>query len=170
LKNKLILSLIITTILVLVVSFSFANASQVESVTVNPGQQQMLTFNLSSGQKFTGSLSISGGSGNDVNFWITDPQGTTILNRGRVSQGTPFEFTAQSSGAYTLHFDNSFSVFSSKVVELTYDIGLPTIGGIDLRLLLTIIGVIVILLFVIIALAVALNRRKKHQEQVNHHP
>lgn len=160
-KNKLILSPGITTILVLVVSFSFANASQVESVTVNPMQQQMLTFNLSSAQRFTGSLSISGGSGNDVNFWVTDPQGTTILNQGRVSQGTTFEFTAESSGAYTLHFDNSFSLLSSKVVVLTYDVSLPTVGGIDLGLLLTIIGVIVILLFVIVALAVALNRRKK---------
>lgn len=94
-------------------------------------------------------------------FWITDPQGTTILNQSRVSQGTTFEFTAQSSGAYTLHFDNSFSIISSKTVIYTYDVNLPTVFGIDLGLLLIIIVVVVILLIAIVALAVALSHKKR---------
>lgn len=150
----------ITLILLSVVAFS-VKASSVESVEVSPLTQQMLVFNLQTGQKFTGSLSISGGSGNDINFWITDPQGATILNLGRVSQGTSFDFTAQSSGAYTLYFDNSFSLLSSKTVSVTYDIGLPSVLGIDFGQFLIIIVVIVALLFVIVALAVALNRRKR---------
>jgi hypothetical protein len=127
---------------------------------VSAGQIETVSFNLDTGQQFTGSLAITGGSGNDINFYVTNPQGATILNDGRVSQGTPFQFTAQSSGAYTLHFDNSFSILSSKEVVLTYNVSLPTIAGINFELFLTIIAVVFILVIVIVILAVRLNRRK----------
>jgi hypothetical protein len=167
LKNKLLLTLGITVILLSVVAFSFVNASNVETVQVGALSEQMLIFNLKTGQKFTGSLAISGGSGNDIDFWITDPQGTTVLNLGRVSQGRSFDFTAQASGAYTFHFSNSFSLLSSKTVNLTYDVGLPSIFGIDAGQLLIIIGVVVILLLV--ALAILLNRRKR-MSKINQPP
>jgi hypothetical protein len=160
-KGKFLLILGIATTLLSVVAFSFVKASSVETVQVGALSEQMLIFNLSNGQKFTGSLAISGGSGNDIDFWITEPQGTTILNLGRVSQGRSFDFTAQASGAYTFHFSNGFSLISSKTVSLTYDVGLPSIFGIDLGQFLIIIGVVVILLVVIVALVVALNRRKR---------
>jgi hypothetical protein len=164
-EKKAILSLGTMIILLSVVAFS-VKASSVESVEVSPLTEQMLVFNLQTGQKFTGSLSISGSSGNDINFWITDPQGTTILNLGTVSQGTSFDFTPQASGAYTFYFDNSFPLrtgrlLSSKTVRLTYDIGLPSINGSDIRQLLITIIVAVILLIVIVALAVALSHKKR---------
>ncbi len=96
--------------------------SQVQQFSVDPGYSLLWTANLSEGDKFSGSFSISGGSGNDINFWITDPTGGVILNQGRISQGTSFAFTAATSGGYVLHFDNSFSLFSGKAVTLTYDI------------------------------------------------
>jgi hypothetical protein len=163
LKNKFFLTLGITVILLSVVAFS-VNASNVETVQVGALSEQMLIFNLKTGQRFTGSLAISGGSSNDIDFWIADPQGTIILNLGRVSQGRSFDFTAQASGAYTFHFGNSFSLLSSKTVSLTYDIGLPSVFGFDIGQLLIIIGVVVILLIAIVALAVALHRRKRTVE------
>ena len=122
-------SLSALVLLFILFGFLTVNASQVQSIQVSPGYEQTLTYNLSSGQTFSGSISISGGSGNDVNFWVTNPQGASILNYGKVSGGTSFEFTAQSSGAYTLHFDNSFSIISSKSVYLTYDVTSPKVGG-----------------------------------------
>jgi hypothetical protein len=119
----------------------------------------MLTFNLDSGDEFSGSLSISGGGGNDIDFWVTDPQGTTILNKGRVSQGTTFEFTAQMSGAYTLYFGNTFSLFSSKTVSLSYDVSTPTLGSTDIGSLWIIIGIIIIVI-AIAGLAIGLSWRK----------
>lgn len=160
-SERKILSFCIMAILSLTVAFSLVKASSVETVQVGPLSEQMLTFNLQTGQKFTGSLAISGGSGEDIDFRVVDPSGATIVNLGRVSHGATFEFTAQESGAYILHFDNTFSLLSSKTVNLTYDIGLPSVLGIDFGQFLIIIGVIVILLFVIVALAVALNRRKR---------
>lgn len=159
-----VLSLGTITILFLVIACSVVNASRVEVLQVDPLTTRMLIFNLNSGQKFTGSLAISGGSGNDIDFWVTDPQGTKVLDLGKVSQGRTFEFVAQSSGAYTFHFGNTFSWFTSKTVNLTYDVGLPTVGGVDLGLLSIIIGVVVILLIVILILGVMLYRRKSRSK------
>jgi hypothetical protein len=160
LGNKLKLKLVLlAAALFITITFSIANASQVEIVQVSPLTQKTLTFNLNNEDKFTGSLSISGGGGNDIDFWVTDPQGTTILNQGRVSQGTTFEFTAQMSGGYTLHFGNTFSLFSSKTVNLSYDVSTPILGGTGFGFLLMIIGIIVIVI-VVVGLTVGFGRRK----------
>ena len=76
---------------------------------------------------------------------------------GRIGQGTTFEFTAQESGAYTFHFDNTFSLISSKTVTLSYDISRPSPLGIDMP---TIIGVLLIGIGIIIGLGFLLHRRK----------
>jgi hypothetical protein len=161
LKSKSVSVFVIAVFLMFV--FGVAFASQVDTTTVNPVSEATLTFNLASGQTFSGSLSISGGSGNDINFHVTNPQGVTIVNLGRVSGGTSFSFTAESAGAYTLHFDNSFSLFSSKTVVTTYDVSSPKIGGIDSTILLVIVGVVFIALVAIVSLAVVSARRKNVQ-------
>jgi hypothetical protein len=159
LERKLFHAVGITAFLFLIFVTTFGKASQVEVVQVDPLTQKMLTFNLNDGQKFTGSLAVSGGSGNDIDFWVTDPQGTTILNLGRVSQGKTFEFTAQVSGAYTFHFSNTFSLLSSKTVSLSYDISNPIFGGIDFNLLLITIAAIILAIALVI-LAIVLSHRK----------
>ena len=123
-NSKLLLSLLIA-ILLSAVAFSSAKASEVKTIQVGPGYDQMITLNVSAWQKFTGSLAISGGSGNDIDFWVADPQGTIILDLERVSQGKSFEFNTQVSGDYTFHFSNTFSLISSKIVSLTYDVSIP---------------------------------------------
>ena len=164
--NKVIvraLGVVIILVLVLAVVLYFISTPQTGNVSIGPGQIELTYFHiftLTSAQ-VTGSLTISGGSGNDINFWVTNPQGTTILNDGRVSQGTSFEFTAQSSGAYTLHFDNSFSTVSTKTVSYTLHISLPTLFGIPLWVVLIYIAVILILIIVVVALAVALSHKKR---------
>jgi len=159
--DRKIVALIIVTCLAFSVSFVYA--SQVKTVQVGALQEQMIAFNLGNGDKFSGSLSITGGGGNDIDFSVTDPQGTTIVGLGRVSQGRSFEFTAQQSGAYTLHFDNDFSIFSSKTITLSYDITRPILGGLgggvaDNSLML-IIGAIAIIA-VVVVLVVVLTKRK----------
>lgn len=99
---------------------SFVQAVQTENVNVDVLSSRALVFIFSEKVDFRGSFSVSGGSGNTIDFYVTDPDGNRIVNLGRVSQ-EEFEFTTQNSGAYTLYFDNSFSWFSSKVVTLSYD-------------------------------------------------
>ena len=95
-------------------------------------------------------MSITGGSGNDLNFWVTDPTGGVVLNQGRVSQGTRFAFTASTAGGYTLHFDNSFSLFSGKLVTLTYDIALSVVTNLTILVLGAVAGALVVGLLVFV--------------------
>ena len=127
-----IYGLIVISLLSIITSleiFRMSEAAQVETVDVSPGYIQTIVFNLEKGDKFKGSLSVAGGSGNDVNFMVKDPDGDPIIPDRRVAEGWNFEFNANSNGAYTLYFDNSFSVFSSKQVSISYDIEKPALGG-----------------------------------------
>ncbi|MCW4005856.1 MAG: emp24/gp25L/p24 family protein [Candidatus Bathyarchaeota archaeon] len=133
-----------------------AFAEETESVTVDPLSEQVLVFNLDEGVKFSGSLAISGGN-NDIDFWVTNPEGQTILDLGRVSDGKSFNFTADKSGAFSFHFNNDFSVLSSKVVTLSYNIDLLSAVTSLPDFWLILIGALIII--VIAAVAFALRKR-----------
>jgi hypothetical protein len=109
-----------------------AHGSELQQFSLAPSSVVVWPVNLNQGDQLSGSLSITGGSGNDINFWITDPSGGPVVNQGRVSQGTSFAFTASASGGYTFHFDNSYSLFSGKVVTLTYNIASSVVTSLTL--------------------------------------
>lgn len=90
-----------------------------QTFTVAPNQIQSVFIPVNAGDRLTGSFSIQGGSGNDINFSVKDPLAHVILNQGRVSQNWQFDFVCSSTGSYEICFDNSFSTFSNKVVDLT---------------------------------------------------
>jgi hypothetical protein len=98
------------------------NAATAQNCNAPAGSQCTLTFNLNNGDKVSGSVQITGGGANDVNFFVTNPSGAQIYNAGRVNSGTSFSFTADASGAYILHFDNGFSLLSAKQVTVSYDV------------------------------------------------
>jgi hypothetical protein len=123
-------------------------------------------LNLSSGDQVTGSFSAIGGTGNDVNFWITSPSGATIYNAGRVSGGTSFSISATQAGAYTLHFDNSFSIISSKQVTVNYNVTPTLISGASLSTSYLILGAGLVILLVLILIAVTRSRRRKNIRSV----
>lgn len=145
---------------------SFAKASDIEVVSISPMTTRILTFNLNQGQRFSGSLSISGGSGNDIDFWVTNPVGVTILGLGRVSQGRQFAFTADRDGGYALHFGNTFSLISTKTVTLIYDVAYdliaPTVLGISPYSLLAIVLATVIIVVGVLVI-VRISRKDKQK-------
>ena len=112
----------IVTGLFLLFIISCVKAVEVESVTVKPGEREIVSFNLDAGERFKGSFIVSGG-GNDIDFLILGPPPNydTIVNLGRASQEAEFEFTAFESGAYLLYFKNYFSS-EAKTIELSYEI------------------------------------------------
>lgn len=120
-------------------------------------------MNLDQGDTVTGSISVSGGLGDAIDFWVTDPAGAQVLDFGRVSGGTEFSFSADRSGAYSLHFENGFSSTSSKTVTVTYTLekrvapGLG-IGPSDSSFIVFV--VIVVVIVVVVAMAVAMLRGK----------
>ena len=148
-KTKLFVPLIFVILLVAMISCVRAGT---ETFTVSPLQEVVRTAGLSEGDKVSGSITVSGGTGNDIDFHVTDPNGNTILRYDRATQ-TSFSFTASTTGTYTMHFDNSFSIFSSKSVTLDHTITKAILGlAPELFFLLVIIIVIIIVAVVAFAL------------------
>jgi hypothetical protein len=142
-------------VILLIAMVSCAKAGT-ETFTVPAWQEVVRTAGLSEGDKVSGSITVSGGGGNDINFYVTDPNGNTILRYDRATQ-TSFSFTATTTGTYTMHFDNSFSIFSSKSVTLDYTVTEAILGLAPefFYLLVIIIGVVIVAI-----VALALKKRK----------
>ncbi|MBI4330610.1 MAG: protein kinase [Chloroflexi bacterium] len=92
--------------------------SKEAALTVSPGKSGAYFVSVDSGDRLTGTFTISGGSGNDISFLIKDPTGNTVLTVGRVSTNWQFDFVCLFTGSYQLVFDNSFSSVSNKAVNL----------------------------------------------------
>jgi ribosomal protein L40E len=150
---------------------TLVSAAQVESFTVGPLQRYSLIMNLDAGDRVWGSVSVSGGSGNDIDFRVTDPVGAVIRNYGRVRYGASFDFTASREGAYTLIFDNTFSIFSSKQISVTYNVEAPFIppitgaGGSSTWLVL-----ILALVIIIVAVAAVESGKERRKAAVTTTP
>ena len=148
-KTKLFVPLIFVILLVAMIGCVRAGTT---TFTVPPLQEFVSTAGLSEGDKVSGSITVSGGTDNDIDFYVTDSNGNTILRYNRVTQ-TSFSFTASTTGTYTMHFDNSFSIFSSKSVTLGYTVSKAILGlAPELFFLLVIIIVIIIVAVVAFAL------------------
>ena len=161
-EEKAIQIKVITAIVLLLsITISYVSATETEVLMVGPYTERILIISLDENCKFVGSLSISGGD-NDINFWVTNPTGNAIVNLGRVSQEATFEFTAQQTGDYTLHFDNSFSLQSPKTVSLSYEVTSPSIFNNPIFILL-------IAIIVIIVMAVSVLYIKKQKRKVKRH-
>ncbi len=140
----------------LVATFSFLLLSLIvlayadETFTVPPSWQTTRAVSLKEGDSVTGSITVSGGSGNDINLYVTDPNGNTILRYNRATR-TSFSFSASMTGTYKMHFDNSFSIISSKSVTLDYSVK-TSILGIPQDMFLRLVGAIVIIGIVVVLL------------------
>lgn len=106
------------------------------SIKVNPLSQSSYSFSVPNAvlnPVISGSFSVSGGSGNDINVYIMSSQdysswknGNQVYpnyNSGRVSSGN-INLQLSPGQAYYIIFDNTFSLISSKTVSgqitLTY--------------------------------------------------
>lgn len=102
--------------------------SVVSSFSISAGNVKNLPISLTTGQRVTGSLAISGGS-DDIDFWVENPSGTQIILEDRVFNGHNFSFVATTSGSYTLFLDNTISTFTTKTVTVTYSISPPPVAN-----------------------------------------
>ena len=152
--QKKIMLLTLTVILVL----SFATlALCVQTFTVPALSKSTQTLTLNQGDVVEGNITVTGGLTNDINFNVTDPNGNTIVSFARVTQ-TPFSFQAETTGTYTMIFDNTFSILTTRSVTLDYLVK-PATLGIPLDMLPQVIGAIVAVIVVIVVVAVLVSKR-----------
>jgi ABC-type phosphate/phosphonate transport system permease subunit len=110
----------------------------------------------------SGSIVVTGGASDAINFYITDPKGNNVVSYDDVTQKS-FSFTASTTGNYTAYFDNREGLFAKSVTFSYSDkaaaLGLPQDTFI---LLLTIIIVIIaVVIAVVIAVLLLLRQRRK---------
>jgi S1-C subfamily serine protease len=98
-------------------------ASSTIMVPARNAMQLSFTVNGQQGAVLEGTYTITGGSGRDVGVALSGPNGSVIVNSGRVAGFGQFKQRLQ-RGKYTIVFDNRFSTLSSKSVspdlKLTY--------------------------------------------------
>ncbi len=97
-------------------------AVEVKQYEISAGGIQTVVFNLERDDFVKASIAVTGGN-NDINFWVTDPSGYQKISKQGVIDGLDFQIIADRAGAHTFHFDNSFSLFTPKIVTLSYEEG-----------------------------------------------
>ena len=96
--------------------------------SVDPRAKVNKTVPLDINTLLRGTFEADGGFGRvDVIMQIIDPQGQTILATPKVSN-YDFSLPPKYKGDYTIQFDNTYSLFTSKSIALYYciDTGEPT--------------------------------------------
>lgn len=99
----------------------------IQTVIVDPSQSQSIVVQVNPGLpvNFNVSVQITGGN-NDINIFVTDPSGATVVTPTRVTSGSRIQFrTSEKGGPYAIHFDNTFSQ-SSKTIVARIDAGFAT--------------------------------------------
>lgn len=91
-----------------------------QTIYVDAEQEKVESVNLKVDDEVSGRISVVGGTNNDIDFNITDPDGEAVVPKERVSV-KDFRFSASKEGTYRLHFDNSFST-EAKTVSFNYDV------------------------------------------------
>jgi len=98
---------------------SIAPTTRSYSVDVPPlalGRRE-LDLDLKRGDIVELGIAVRGGN-NDIDLVVLDPRGRDVL-RTRVNGSLTTGFTASMDGVYTLRLDNTFSIVTSKSVNLT---------------------------------------------------
>ena len=139
LKNVLLLVLF-AVVTGLVVNGAHATT---ENFTVPPESEVTRSLSLHENDRVSIGFSVVGESANGLNFYVTDPNGDTVLRHEGVGQKS-LSFLVEMAGTYILHFENSHSS-GDKMVTLNYDIehlimGMPQ----TMFLVLIIVGVLVV--------------------------
>jgi hypothetical protein len=114
---SLLLALIIMT--GLLGSCGITNQTTKQTINLSAGQYLTIPVNLKSGDLVEGSFTVSGPSDLDIRFAIQDPAGKNVYGPVRSRSGS-FTYRAQAMGLHYLYVDNTYSLFTGKIVSLTY--------------------------------------------------
>ncbi|MFQ6068870.1 MAG: emp24/gp25L/p24 family protein [Candidatus Bathyarchaeia archaeon] len=90
------------------------------TIYVDAEQEEVENISLKVDDEVSGRISVIGDSSDDIDFYITDPDGDVIVQHEKVSV-QDFRFTASKEGTHKLHFDNTFST-DRKTVTFNYDV------------------------------------------------
>lgn len=88
----------------------------VTKVQIPAGSASTVQVTVAQGALLEGSFTVD----RDINFAVLAPGGAAAYDPGRVKGTHLFSVVAPAEGAYTLRFDNRFSIITRKQVDLQY--------------------------------------------------
>lgn len=115
---------VVLILLILLTSCEFLpieSTNQEVNFTLAPSAKHTIAVEVREGHRVQGSFSVSGKE-NFIDFYIKDPAGGLAYGVTRAQGGLSFEAQAETSGLYTLYFDNSFSFGNSRDITLRYQV------------------------------------------------
>ena len=155
-RGALVLCLILSLCLITSVQATF------ETFFVSPYQQVSRKIELEKGNALSGTMRVSGeANDNNITFYVADPNNRTILSYENTTYAS-FSLTASIAGNYSLHFDNSHSIFL-KGITLIYSIKTPMLG-VPQDVFYVVLAVIIIAVAITIV-AIVLRGRKRQEGQ-----
>lgn len=89
--------------------------------TIPAGSYLYFNIGLDVGDILTIEFEVIAGGNKDIDLYIKNSDGYTVQDYGRVISGTIY-FTAPYDDTFSIYFSNSFSTFTSKTVEINFDI------------------------------------------------
>lgn len=129
---------------------------EIINIAVDPGEQIVIPIaDLTLGDFVTGTINIRGG-GNEIKYWVIDPDGNTVLHLGPVVQGKAFEFFVQTNGLHSARLDNREST-ATKSVTIEYYVQIEE-DSLDIYYWGKILGVLLIAIFIINYLYVRMRK------------
>ncbi len=161
---------------------------------IDAGHRWMLGFDLTTEYELSLEFEVVEGGNKDINIYLIDSENYDELIQGRdfiyikfysrVVSGTIF-FIPEEDGEYWFIFDNTFSTFTTKKIEIKYDysyIGVPDNGdgngngdsnGTPLPedttdsniITILIIGGVVLLIVIVVVIAIVKKSRKPLSQQ-----
>ena len=98
-----------------------ADGGPCETTTFTVGSRRLGKFYLRTGegQTISGRYAVRGSSRHDVILRAYSPQNRFLLDGGKKHE-LDFTVPAQIRGDYLFQFDNRFSIFTDKIIDLTY--------------------------------------------------
>lgn len=89
-----------------------------DSWTIKPGQKWYHTWTINSGDGFLEiNMTVAGGN-NDIRVYVDTPKGRVDFGKLQSPIHVLVNFSKYGPGEYTIYYDNSFSLITSKVVNV----------------------------------------------------
>jgi len=120
-KTKLLMSTTLAVLLLASLMAVAAFATAVPAFTLSASSNQ-LQYVLPQGATFNGTIATTG----PLQFWVSAPNYTEIVNLGIIDKTTSFSFVATQKGTYSMNFENDLS--NSVQVTFSY-VSNPVIPG-----------------------------------------
>ena len=111
------LAIVLVPLLILTVVVSVVGCDtpyREQTVNISAMSTKSITIYCDSGDRIQGSFTVLE---NDIRFYIKDPSRKIVYNAERV-ESNAFNVYCDSTGYYTLFFDNDYSIITSKTVYL----------------------------------------------------